>query len=74
MQSVAVLDTIERLHNAAGHPDIVNIKRYGQGPNPGIALTYQSGSAAYLWTTPPSRTGPTPHDELPPLSFAPSAH
>lgn len=72
MQSVAVLDILERLRKAAGHPDIVKVERYGQDPNPGVAVTYQSGSAAYLWITSAGRSEPTPHDlpdELPPLKF-----
>jgi hypothetical protein len=61
----AVLDTIERLLRAAGHPDIVDIERYGPnqgawGPSvktpgmdqrgiTGVRVTHQSTATASLW-------------------------
>lgn len=78
MQSAQVLDVVERLFNAAEHPDIVAVERYGRDVQPGgqspagVAVTYQSGAQAYLWADEPGRPAPEPcplPDEMPELKF-----
>lgn len=63
MQASPVLDVIERLLNAAQHPDIVKVERYGPGQGPwgpnvqqskvkaisGVKVRHQSTAAASLW-------------------------
>lgn len=50
-----VLDVIERLLAASGHPEIAAVARYGAdrvagGPSPaGVRVRYTSGAEAYLW-------------------------
>jgi hypothetical protein len=72
------LGVIERLFNAAEHPDIVEVERYGRDLKPGgqspsgVGVTYQSGSAGYIWAAAPGTPAPVPHDlpaELPSLRF-----
>jgi hypothetical protein len=77
MESAQVLDVIERLHNAAEHPDITMVERYGRDLKPGgqspagVAITYRSGSQAYLWADEGKRE-PVPHplpERMPELKF-----
>ncbi|WP_229073671.1 hypothetical protein [Actinoplanes sp. DH11] len=55
MRLAEVLDVIEWLLAAAGHPEIGAIGRYGTdpvagGPSPaGVRVRYASGAEAYLW-------------------------
>lgn len=52
MNTTDVLDLIEKLLTAAGHPDIAQVEQYGQGTpqSPaGVAVTYQSGAQAFVW-------------------------
>jgi hypothetical protein len=70
----AVLDVIERLLNAAQHPDIVKVERYGTGGQPwgptadkspvktvtGVKVTHQSTATASLWGA--NRSDLTPVD------------
>ncbi len=46
--TAAVLDTIERLLNAAQHPDVTRIYRYAYQGEPALALVYSSGVKAYI--------------------------
>lgn len=78
MNTKDVLGVIETLHNAAEHPDIVHVERYGRDTKPGgqspagVAVRYQSGSEVYLWAADPGNPLPAPHDlpaEMPPLRF-----
>lgn len=78
METAQVLDVIERLHNAAEHPDIVKVQRYGQDLKPGgqspagVTITYQSGSEAYIWVAAPEQPEPAAHplpDKMPELKF-----
>lgn len=78
MDTAQVLDVVERLHYAAEHPDIVQVKRYGRDLKPGgqspagVSLKYQSGSEAYLWSAAPGKTAPVSHDlpaDLPSFKF-----
>lgn len=54
VKTTDVLDIVERLHQAAAHPDVKAIRRYGRDSEPGgqsppgVALTYRSGSEAYF--------------------------
>jgi hypothetical protein len=63
------LDAVERLHDAAEHPDIVQVRRYGRDLKPGgqspagVAIRYQSGSEVYIWAAPAGKAVPA---ELPP--------
>jgi hypothetical protein len=77
MESAQLLDVIERLHNAAEHPDIVLVKRYGRDAKPGgqspagVALTYRSGSQAYI-SPAEGKPEPVPHplpERMPELKF-----
>jgi hypothetical protein len=70
-----VLDLLQRLHEAAGHPEIAAVERFGTdaapgGPSPaGLRLRYDTGSFAYLWGA--VWAGETPMavpEELPPPS------
>ncbi|WP_045740975.1 hypothetical protein [Actinoplanes rectilineatus] len=52
MNLTDALDLLERLLNAAGHPDIASVKRYGQGTEQspaGIDLADQRGAHMYLF-------------------------
>jgi hypothetical protein len=68
-----VLDVLETLLVASGHPEIEAVERFGSdaapgGPSPaGVRIRYVSGALAYLWGAVwPSETDlPTP-DRLPP--------
>lgn len=63
MTPADVLNLIERLHLAAHHPDIRTVEQYGHDkPSSlkGVAITYQSGSAAYLFVDKPPRSSPDP--------------
>lgn len=44
----AIFDMLERLINAAGHPDITGTYRYGQDET-AVAVTYASGAKAFVW-------------------------
>jgi hypothetical protein len=73
MEAALVLDVVEKLFNAAGHPDVVRVHRYGGGQSrAGVAITYQSGSSAYLSSAGLGNSPPVPYDlpaELPSLRF-----
>jgi hypothetical protein len=47
MSAQQVLDVLERLVTAAGHPDIVRVEQFG-GSMGGLAIVYRSGATAYL--------------------------
>jgi hypothetical protein len=55
METAQVLNVVERLFNAAEHPDIALVKRYGRDVKPGgqspagVSLRYQSDSEVYIW-------------------------
>ncbi|WP_092557550.1 hypothetical protein [Actinoplanes derwentensis] len=55
MRLAQVLDVVEALLNASGHPEIEAVERYGAdtapgGPSPaGIRVRYVDGALAYLW-------------------------
>jgi hypothetical protein len=78
MESLQVINVIQRLHLAAQHPAIVSVARYGRDSHPGgqspsgVAITYQWGSTAYLWPALPSNPAPQPVDlpaEPPPFKL-----
>jgi hypothetical protein len=78
MESAQVLEVVERLLEAAEHPDIVEIKRYGRDVKPGgqspagVKVTYQSGAQTYLFAAAPSTPAPEPHplpEQMPPLKL-----
>ncbi|GLW27320.1 hypothetical protein [Actinoplanes regularis] len=55
MRLAQVLDILQELHLAGGHPEIAAVERFGTdtapgGPSPaGLRLRYTTGSEAYLW-------------------------
>jgi hypothetical protein len=50
MQLARVLDVVEGLLRASGHPDIVEIRRYGSEPSiTGVRVRYQATSTASLF-------------------------
>ncbi|MFI1987819.1 hypothetical protein [Actinoplanes sp. NPDC020271] len=55
MQLAHVLDVLQELHVASGHPELAAVERFGTdatpgGPSPaGLRLRYGTGSFAYLW-------------------------
>ncbi|GAA1629873.1 hypothetical protein [Actinoplanes couchii] len=73
MQLAQVLDVVETLLTASGHPEIEAVERYGTdtapgGPSPaGIRVRYTDGALAYLWGAiwPGETDLPVP-DRLPP--------
>ncbi|MEU4423387.1 hypothetical protein AB0F81_22400 [Actinoplanes sp. NPDC024001] len=73
MHLAQVLDVIEALVAASGHPEITAVERYGHdlvpgGPSPaGVRVRYESGAEAYLWGAvwPRENALPTP-EVLPP--------
>ncbi|MBG0563708.1 hypothetical protein I4J89_19875 [Actinoplanes sp. NEAU-A11] len=75
MHLAQVLDVIEALVAASGHPEITAVERYGNdlvagGPSPaGIRVRYRTGAEAYLWGAiwPGENALPTP-EQLPPPS------
>lgn len=78
MGSAQVLEVVERLFNAAEHPDIVEVKRYGRDLKPGgqspagVSITYGSGAQTYLFADEPSTPTPQPHplpEQMPPLKL-----
>ncbi|MET0417304.1 MAG: hypothetical protein ABW022_14930 [Actinoplanes sp.] len=48
MSAQQVLDTVERLFAAAGHPDIEGVERYGRDPQ-AVMVVYRSRAKAFLW-------------------------
>ena len=77
MESAQVLDIVENLLNAAQHPDITEISRYGRDLKPGgqspagVKVTYQSGAQTYLAVAEGSQK-PEPHplpDPMPHLKL-----
>ena len=75
MHLAQVLDVIESLIVASGHPEITAVGRYGNdlvagGPSPaGVRVRYETGAEAYLWGAvwPGENALPTP-ERLPPPS------
>ncbi|MER7164466.1 hypothetical protein ABT336_00085 [Micromonospora sp. NPDC000207] len=74
MQVSQVLDMMQALFEAAEHPDVTAVERYGQDTQPGgqspagIKISHRSGSSAMLWVAVPPRDAravPLP-DEMPP--------
>ncbi|MFC7532367.1 hypothetical protein [Actinoplanes sp. GCM10030250] len=52
MELTEVLDVFERLFVAAGHPDITEVRRYGQGTDQspaGIDVKDQRDAHMFLW-------------------------
>ncbi|GIF04372.1 hypothetical protein [Actinoplanes siamensis] len=55
MRLAHVLDILQDLHLASGHPEIAAVQRFGAdampgGPSPsGLRVRYDTGSEAYLW-------------------------
>ncbi|GIF12127.1 hypothetical protein [Actinoplanes teichomyceticus] len=55
MRLAQVLDVLQELHRASGHPEIAAVERFGAdsvpgGPSPaGLRVRYATGSEAYLW-------------------------
>ncbi|MEV6300719.1 hypothetical protein AB0M02_15025 [Actinoplanes sp. NPDC051861] len=74
MQAAQVLDVLESLLAASGHPEIAAVERYGAdlvpgGPSPsGVRVRYENGSEAYLWGAiwPGESDLPTPQTLPPP--------
>lgn len=61
MQLVEVLDLVQRLIVAAQHPDIDDVRLYGEGTEQspaGVAVKDQRGGSTYLWGT--TAKGETP--------------
>lgn len=74
VKDTQVLDVVEQLLNAAQHPDIAKVERYGPGDGPwgpsitspgmstrgitGVKVTHQSTATASLWLA--NRPGETP--------------
>jgi hypothetical protein len=78
VETKQVLDVVEWLFNAAGHPDIVEVERYGRDLKPGgqspagVRITYGSGAQTYLFAAAPSEPAPQPHplpEQMPPLKL-----
>ena len=74
MHTSATLDVIESLLNAAAHPDVTAVERYGNASTPGgqspagVKITHRSGSEAMLWAAAVPRNAepvPTPTEPLP---------
>jgi hypothetical protein len=78
---VHVLDVLQELHEASGHPEIVEVVRFGTdaapgGPSPaGLRVRYDTGSEAYLWGAiwPAETPMPVPETLPPPSRRAPRA-
>ncbi|WP_436521574.1 hypothetical protein [Actinoplanes sp. HUAS TT8] len=75
MHLVQVLDLLQELHVASGHPEIAAVERFGAdaapgGPSPaGLRLRYDTGSFAYLWGAVwPGETAMPVPENLPPPS------
>lgn len=71
MSAGQVLDTIERLFTAAGHPDIAEVTTYLGNTGPAIEVVYQSKAKAFIWPVTDDATA-TPTelpDELPEYKF-----
>ncbi|MEO3776342.1 hypothetical protein ABGB16_05710 [Micromonospora sp. B11E3] len=75
MQVTQALDIMEALFQAAEHPDVTAVERYGQDAQPGgqsppgVKVLHRSGSAAMLWAALPPRDVtpvPLPSEPLPP--------
>ncbi|MFG1950709.1 hypothetical protein [Micromonospora sp. NPDC048830] len=73
MQVSQALDIMEALLQAAEHPDITAIGRYGRDSEPGgqsppgVKVTHANGSSAMLWAAvPPRDAQPVPLGEMPP--------
>lgn len=66
MQLAQVLDIVEALLRASGHPEIEAVERYGTAPA-GIRVRLVDGALAYLWgaTWPAEADLPVP-ERLPP--------
>ncbi|WP_189333771.1 hypothetical protein [Actinoplanes ianthinogenes] len=81
MQLAQVLDVLQELHVAAGHPEIAEVARFGTdgapgGPSPaGLRIRYVTGSEAYLWGAvwPGETAVPVPEVLPPPNRRAPRA-
>ncbi|MDI6102500.1 hypothetical protein QLQ12_28155 [Actinoplanes sp. NEAU-A12] len=79
MHLAQVLDVIETLFQACGHPEIEAVERFGSdtvpgGPSPsGVRIRYVDGALAYLWGAVwPSETDlPTPETLPPPAGRRP---
>ncbi|GAA4600376.1 hypothetical protein GCM10023107_52720 [Actinoplanes octamycinicus] len=75
MQLAQVLDVLQELHIAGGHPEIAEVARFGAdgvpgGPSPaGLRIRYVTGSEAYLWGAVwPGETAMPVPEVLPPPS------
>ncbi|MEV6798558.1 hypothetical protein AB0M91_09440 [Micromonospora rifamycinica] len=73
MQVTQALDIMEALYQAAEHPDVTTIRRYGRDSEPGgqspagVRLWHQTGSSSMLWAAvPPRDAQPVPLGEMPP--------
>jgi hypothetical protein len=81
VQLAQVLDVLQELHLASGHPEIAAVERFGMDgvpgvPSPaGIRMRYETGSFAYLWGAvwPGETPVPVPAVLPPPSRRAPRA-
>lgn len=65
---MTVLDTIERLLNDAGHPDVVEVSRYPHHGEQAVKIRYRDQAQAFIWPEQGKRTRPAGQDDLGPYA------